>query len=175
MVIYKITNQINGKPYIGQTRQPIEKRFLQHASADTPLGNDMKEFGRENFTIEIVAECESIEQANQYEKLCIKVLACKVPNGYNQTDGGEGGYSTSKTSSDSEKSTLDLFAEENNLNADDKDFIKSFLMLEADSRATLKKICGAFEFRDKWKLVDEKTLALVRAMEDKFQSGQVTA
>ncbi|MBR2518901.1 MAG: GIY-YIG nuclease family protein [Selenomonadaceae bacterium] len=36
IAIYKITNRLNGKPYVGQTRQPIEKRFLQHAKAHTP-------------------------------------------------------------------------------------------------------------------------------------------
>ena len=30
--IYKITNIVNNKIYIGQTIQPIEKRFIQHKS-----------------------------------------------------------------------------------------------------------------------------------------------
>ena len=45
MIIYKITNLLNEKIYIGQTKQPIEKRFLKHFKADSPLGQDMREYG----------------------------------------------------------------------------------------------------------------------------------
>lgn len=31
--IYKITNNINGKIYIGQTKTSIERRFISHKSA----------------------------------------------------------------------------------------------------------------------------------------------
>lgn len=89
MVIYKIMNRLNGKPYIGQTRQPLEKRFLQHAAAKTPLGDAMRKCGLENFTIEAVEECATPEQTKERERFWIKVLKCKVPNGYNQSDGGE--------------------------------------------------------------------------------------
>ncbi len=41
MVIYKITNLLNGKIYIGQTKQKIEQRFLQHSKTDSPLGQAM--------------------------------------------------------------------------------------------------------------------------------------
>ena len=57
--IYKITNRLNGKPYVGQTRQPIEKRFMQHSTANSPPGNAMRQCGLENFTIEIIERCET--------------------------------------------------------------------------------------------------------------------
>lgn len=59
MVIYKITNRLNGKPYVGQTKQPIEKRFLQHYHSKSPLGQAMHQCGLENFTIEIIERCYS--------------------------------------------------------------------------------------------------------------------
>ena len=90
--IYKITNQLNGKPYVGQTRQSIEKRFLQHSKAKTPLGNAMRQCGLENFTLEVIETCETQTQANERERFWIKVLKCKTPNGYNQRDGGAGGF-----------------------------------------------------------------------------------
>ena len=74
-VIYKITNQLNGKPYVGQTKQPIERRFMQHAKADSPLGNAMRDCGLDN----------------ERERFWIKVLNSKTPNGYNRSNGGEGG------------------------------------------------------------------------------------
>ena len=90
MVVYKITNRLNGKLYVGQTRQPIEKRFLQHAKARTPLDDAMRNCGLENFTIEVIEECETQEQANKRERFWIRVLNCKMPNGYNRSSGGKG-------------------------------------------------------------------------------------
>ena len=88
--IYKITNRLNHKPYVGQIRQSIEKRFIQHAKANSPLGNAMQDCGLENFTIEIIEECETQEQANLQERFWIKVLNSKMPDGYNRSSGGEG-------------------------------------------------------------------------------------
>ena len=90
VVIYKITNRLNGKPYVGQTRQLIEKRFLQHYHAPTPLGQAMRECGIENFTIEVIEHCETQEQANERERFWIRVLNSKQPYGYNVKKGGGG-------------------------------------------------------------------------------------
>ena len=64
ITIYKITNRLNWKIYVEQTRQPIEKRFLQHSKTNSPLGNAMRYCGLENFIIEVIEECETQEQAN---------------------------------------------------------------------------------------------------------------
>lgn len=90
--IYKITNCLNGKIYIGQTRQPIEKRFLQHRNADSPLGQAIRDCGIENFTIEVIEECTTPDTARQQEMFWVKALNCRVPNGYNQSAGGEGTF-----------------------------------------------------------------------------------
>lgn len=88
--VYKITNRLNGKIYIGQTKQSLEKRFMQHLHTNSPLGQAMRQCGTDNFTIEVIEECENQEQLNEREKFWIKVLNCKVPNGYNLADGGYG-------------------------------------------------------------------------------------
>ena len=88
ITIYKITNRLNHKLYVGQTKQSIERRLLQQ---NTPLGNAIRDCGLENFTIEFIEECETKAQANQQERFWIRVLNCKVPNSYNQSNGGEGG------------------------------------------------------------------------------------
>ena len=67
MVIYKITNLLNEKIYIGQTKQPIEQRFLQHSKSNSPLGQAMRECGLENFTIELVERCKSQNELNERE------------------------------------------------------------------------------------------------------------
>ena len=96
MVIYKITNLLNGKIYIGQTKQKIEYRFLQHSKANSPLGQAMRDCGLENFTIEIIEHCENQAELNEREKFWIKVLKSKIPYGYNQIDGGGGFQKSSK-------------------------------------------------------------------------------
>ena len=96
MYIYKITNRLNEKIYVGQTKQPIEKRFLQHFYEKTPLGQAMRECGIENFTIEIIDRCETQEQLNEREKFWINALNAKQPNGYNVRNGGGGGHNYSR-------------------------------------------------------------------------------
>ncbi|MBR1645573.1 MAG: GIY-YIG nuclease family protein [Selenomonadaceae bacterium] len=90
IAIYKITNRLNNKPYVGQTRQRVEKRFMQHLNDNTPLDDDMRDCKPENFTIEVIETCETQAQANDRERFWIKVLDCKAPKGYNQRDGGGG-------------------------------------------------------------------------------------
>ena len=94
MVIYKITNLLNEKIYIGQTKQPIEKRFLQHSKANSPLGQAMRDCGLENFTIEVIERYQN--ELNEREKFWIKVLKSKSPNGYNLSNGGEGSFRRKK-------------------------------------------------------------------------------
>ncbi len=138
--IYKITNKLNGKPYVGQTRRKIERRFIEHSKAKTPLGTAMKNCGTENFTIEIIEECETQEQANKRERFWIKVLKCKIPNGYNQKDGGSVGYYRQQKvykpmlKSLPKMNALDLLAKEKCLNFREKLLIGSIIDLPRPAR-----------------------------------------
>ncbi len=92
--IYKITNSINGKCYIGQSNY-IERRFAQHKSpyeqqrySEKPLYRAFKKYGIANFTFEILEECK-IEELNEKEQYWIKTLqSLTYENGYNVTVGG---------------------------------------------------------------------------------------
>ena len=94
--IYKITNQINQKTYIGQSND-IERRFSQHKSpyeqkrfSEKPLYKAFAKYGIENFTFEIIEEC-SVELLNEREKYWISTLHSLIhQNGYNIIAGGEG-------------------------------------------------------------------------------------
>lgn len=59
--VYKITNTINGKTYVGQSKN-IEKRFYQHKWAsqikDTNLYKDIRELGVDAFKFEVIEECQ---------------------------------------------------------------------------------------------------------------------
>ncbi|MBR0290118.1 MAG: hypothetical protein IJQ82_14170 [Selenomonadaceae bacterium] len=48
----------------------------------------MRSCGLENFTIEVIEEYEIQEKANERERFWIRVLTCKIPNGYNRSNGG---------------------------------------------------------------------------------------
>lgn len=63
--IYKITNLINGKEYIGKTSLTIEERFKQHirdsrrrAFEKRPLYDAINKYGVDNFIIEEVEQCD---------------------------------------------------------------------------------------------------------------------
>lgn len=93
--IYKITNLINGKEYIGQTSLSIQERFKRHIRDankkyynNRPLYNAINKYGVENFVIEKLEEC-SIEEVNQKEIEYINRFNT-YSNGYNATLGGEG-------------------------------------------------------------------------------------
>ncbi len=87
-IVYKITNLINGKLYIGQTIRTLEERFKAHYYDDeSNIGNAIRHYGRENFTIEIIEKCDSKEELNAYENYYIAYFDSKEPKGYNQIGG----------------------------------------------------------------------------------------
>ena len=107
MIIYKITNLIDGKIYVGQTVQSLEQRISGHRSNAKHNNNLLNEnsidyainkCGWENFKVEVIEICTSQNELNEREKFWIKILNCKVPVGYNLTDGGGGiiGFTSQK-------------------------------------------------------------------------------
>lgn len=72
--IYKITNNINSKVYIGQTTRTVEARFQEHlhsctqkAKATMHLYSAMKLYGKEKFKVETIDSAESQEELNKKE------------------------------------------------------------------------------------------------------------
>ena len=98
--IYKITNKINKKIYIGQSAN-IERRWQDHIYASqhkTYYGHiksllypAMKKYGIENFSFEIIEECE-ISLLDEKEKYWISYYRSnESKNGYNILSGGQQG------------------------------------------------------------------------------------
>lgn len=99
MIIYKITNLVNGKVYIGQTRQKLAVRFRQHGyskSNTRGLKGAINKYGKHNFKAEVLFETDCQNLLNQKEAEYIKEFNSLVPTGYNLTSGGEGGYTRSE-------------------------------------------------------------------------------
>lgn len=88
--IYKATNLINGKIYIGQTSRSIKFRITEHVSKRTLLGKALIKFGKINFKFETIDHAHSKSEADEKEKFWIKFYDCRVPNGYNIQEGGTG-------------------------------------------------------------------------------------
>ena len=112
--IYKITNKLNNKIYIGlTTKERPTDRFSQHRYLARHLDQEksisylhraMHQDGVENFSFEIIEEVEN-SNLNEREKYWIQQYQSLSPNGYNLTAGGEGtvGYSRSQSVEEREK------------------------------------------------------------------------
>lgn len=89
--IYKITNQINNKMYIGQTRTPIKVRMYKHYNnakkANTGIDFAIQKYGKHNFKVEQICECSN-QKLDDLEKYYIKYYDT-YNNGYNLTTGGQ--------------------------------------------------------------------------------------
>lgn len=94
--IYKIENKINGKVYIGQSVS-IERRWKEHCkpSSSSVISNAIKEYGKDNFTFEILEEC-LIEDLDAKEEKYIHKFNCLVPKGYNVSDSINGNITSYK-------------------------------------------------------------------------------
>lgn len=98
-VIYKATNKVNGKIYIGQTTQSLNKRIYRHKYdafkrvIGTAFCNAIRKYGVDQFTWEIVEKCNSKEVLDDMELHYIKQYNAYIDDlGYNMTFGGDGGF-----------------------------------------------------------------------------------
>lgn len=93
--IYKVTNKINGKIYIGKTGNFKERRWQHercYEKEDCVFHRAIQKYGKENFEWEIIDEASGLENAYELEKKYIKEYNSHIKdNGYNMTKGGAGG------------------------------------------------------------------------------------
>lgn len=94
MIIYKITNRINGKVYVGLTTTTLEGRWKSHVqhskTCDRHLYKSMRKYGFENFTIEEIDSTEDFRELGRLERYYIQLYDSQNPDkGYNITAGGE--------------------------------------------------------------------------------------
>jgi len=88
MIIYKTTNLINNKIYIGKDK----KNNPKYLGSGKLLKYAFKKYGKENFKKEIIQQCQTLEELNELETVWIlKLESFKREIGYNIALGGEGG------------------------------------------------------------------------------------
>ena len=135
--IYKITNIKNNKVYIGQTKQNIEQRFIQHKSHarnyrnNHKLGNAIRKYGEDNFIIEEIEKCQYSE-LDERERFWIKYYN-SVENGYNTLFGGQD--KTIYYELDNQKEIIDYYYQCHN----QQEVIKKFNITEYKFRQLLLK------------------------------------
>lgn len=89
--IYKITNLVNGKIYIGQSTN-IERRFKEHLEKGrSVISKEILKEGRENFSFEVLEECLK-KDLNRRELFYFEKFKPFPPVGYNQKPGTERDY-----------------------------------------------------------------------------------
>lgn len=90
--IYKITNLVNGKVYVGQTTKTLKVRFRYHCykySGCVAICEAIKKYGKDSFVIEQLDSAKTTEKLNQKEVSWINTLNSVSPNGYNIQIGGD--------------------------------------------------------------------------------------
>lgn len=95
-IIYKATNLINGKCYVGQTVKKLKYRIKEHIRCSYRntkrdyFHSSLKKHGSDIFEWDVLCECLSRDDLDEKEKYYIQKLNTLAPNGYNLTIGGSG-------------------------------------------------------------------------------------
>lgn len=91
MLIYLITNMINGKKYIGQTTKSLEQRIKNHKNAmrtkDTHIYRAMRKYGWDNFEFKVLTYAMDQQMLNDLEEYYIRKYDT-IKCGYNMAKGG---------------------------------------------------------------------------------------
>jgi group I intron endonuclease len=184
--IYKITNKINNKVYIGCTITSLEKRYYEHlyrcfkTDYKSKLYNSIKKYGEENFEIELIEECD-VNKIYETEKKYIEQYD-SFKNGLNGTFGGEGclGYKHSpeirkkiskKTKEgDSHKGkTYDILYGEKGENEKQKrkESVKKYWgnLTEEDKEVRIKKL------KEKVRSKSKYSIEMIIEIKNKFKQG----
>jgi len=91
---------ITKKIYIGQTVGSLSNRWASHCTPKSScrrLSRSIAKHGKENFKVEIICRCYSIEEMNHREQYYIRLFRSMSPNGYNLMTGGSNSKSSLET------------------------------------------------------------------------------
>ena len=92
--IYKITNLVNGKCYVGKTKHESVIRWRDHINgyhSSSLIHKAIVKYGVDNFSFEVIESNVQESLLNELEMFYISKFNSKTPNGYNLTDGGDSG------------------------------------------------------------------------------------
>lgn len=112
-LIYKFTNKINNKIYIGQTTQTLEQRInkhLQQLDDNTYFHRALKKYGINNFDVKIIEQNIPLNELDDREIYWIKYYDSYYTSnkGYNLTKGGQWGNSSQLLCGSAEEEVKEL-------------------------------------------------------------------
>ena len=95
--IYIHRNKINGKVYIGQTKQPLKSRWNNGYGYKqcTKFWNAIQKYGWDNFEHKLIEDNLTLDEANRKEQYYIQKYN-SIDNGYNISIGGGSNYGSGK-------------------------------------------------------------------------------
>jgi group I intron endonuclease len=115
--LYRITNQLNNKVYIGQAVDP-SRRWTDHkwnAKQENPIqyiSRAMGKYGVENFIFEVIATCRTQEDANETETILIQQYNSRDKQfGYNIKPGGNNAPHAEETKEKMRQATIQQIIE----------------------------------------------------------------
>lgn len=115
MIIYKATNTVNNKIYIGQTINTLNYRMKQHFREtkrpnrpNTYFHNAINKYGEDTFVFEEIDSAETQEELDEKERYWISYYESNnKAKGYNLDEGGRsGGCKSEETKKKIGKTTL---------------------------------------------------------------------
>lgn len=95
MIVYLITNRVNGKRYVGKTKRSLEQRWREHVthshggSEEMALYQAIRKHGAESFELSVLEECDDEDALDEAERKWIRELGT-FRREYNMTEGGDG-------------------------------------------------------------------------------------
>lgn len=105
MVIYKTTNIINNKVYIGQDKNNRQHYF----GSGNLIKRAIKKYGKDNFIKEILCVCDTMDDLNNMERFFInKYKSTEREIGYNIAVGGTNGVMLNRKHTDETKEKMRL-------------------------------------------------------------------
>lgn len=148
--IYKITNKINGKIYVGLTIQGTGVRYLHHlyearSGSTFPIHRAIRKYGESNFEVTTIVSIETQEELKNLEKFYIKELKANNRQfGYNMTEGGDGTFGRLHSEETKEKIRQKAIGR----------IIKEETKERLKERQALHKINDPLYYEKKWKAVE---------------------
>ena len=165
--IYKTTNLINGKYYIG--KHQTENIYDNYYGSGVALEKSIKKYGKENFKKEILFIFDNEKEMNQKERELVNESFVNDRNNYNLGLGGEGGpMFLGKHHSDETRKKLQKLAKNRTLSEETKKKISNSNKNRTFSEETKKKISEKLSKLHKTDVWKNKVSKSLKAYYDKI-------